>query len=217
MRSKGLVKQIEDKYNKFNIKHLDLDWCKIERIYGEIGNVPGIYPEVGTLFYHIGQQEEVETIVEFGSGASTLYWEAIAKKFGKKFVSYEDDKKYLDMTMQLCNEFSYNPTILEYKWNKLQDDLTGALGGEPDVIFLDSNNRTRVFSKLYYTIFHAKWFLVDDAQQVSIKTFFTGDLTFGDRFNFYHYQPVCRGDRTVLINHKDNDFQLDNWINEWLM
>lgn len=194
-------------YNKWLIETINLDWFKIREQYKLLGNEPGIYPDTAMLLCQTAIRSEVETIIELGSGTSTLFLEAIARKLNKKFISFEEEEKYLQLTLDLCRVYNYKPDIRLFKnWN-LPDC---------DMIWIDSykENRNAFWSNLKKTN-KITWFIQDDSQNPQHLVPMIKNLSRLNYNNVIYFNGVSREDRVQLICNKDNKLFINKWIWDW--
>ena len=187
------------------------NWFEVQKTYNGIGNSPGIYPDVAMLFERFLARDDVQTVVELGSGMSTLYWFLAARKHNKSVFSFEEGPEYLAMVKSLLAHYGVptdNLNLYEF----------GAVPKQASLVFHDSQGATRpTFPYLHKELFgSAEFVLVDDSENpMGEGQLITKSLMDLGRYNFYLFNPVGRMDRHVLINPKDNRLRINDWVWSW--
>lgn len=201
-------------YNELLIKELDIDWFQLQSTADKLGNGPGLYPDTAALLLNLVKLFSINNVLELGSGSSTVFLSKACSKFNKKFYSVEESPEYKKMTEALCAQFNVNENILlmkDVKWEEIPC---------PDLIFLDSDSSTR--EELLAIINNTSWNLndvevivMDDSEYLPYALSFFHKLSIKNRFNNWSFNPIGRQDRISLINHKDQNFNLNEWFWKW--
>lgn len=131
----------DDLYKVFNdelIQRYNIDWFDVFKNYLEIGNYCGLYPDTALALMMLIDKNPIKKIVEFGAGASTLFLKKACLANGAEIDTYEESKKYLDMTKKLLEKYSLDTDFI--KQCPCEDiDLTGV-----DMVFIDSSESQRI-------------------------------------------------------------------------
>ena len=59
-----------------------IDWIEIRKYLEPLGNFPGIYPDTALMLCKLIKFYDLKSILEFGSGTSTLIFAQMAKRYG---------------------------------------------------------------------------------------------------------------------------------------
>jgi len=204
-------------YNSILINELGLDWYEVQETYGKIGNTPGMYPDSAMFLMEIVKRDDVQNILEIGSGISTLYLAKTAKVFNKNFISIEEDPKYQNMTELLCHHYGVDQQVLIF------EDMDYSMLPKPDVLFIDSDTDSRTtlletIEKTSTSKWHPKdidFILLDDAEAPIFIIPVLKALARYGRFNHSMYNPVARSDRHLFINYIDDDVHIPSWYWDW--
>lgn len=230
-------------YNQYLIETFGVkfDWYEAGRTYNELGNSPGIYPDVAMLFERLLSRDDVQSVVEFGSGFSTLYLGAAARKHGKPVpISFEEDPHYAAITKQLLEIYGLPTDGLQpYEWvggfpgaGETHDQWLARVsehGIYPtldtfervpkfiDLVFHDCKGATRAWLPWQHGVtFHrANFVLMDDAEASQYVSSIVRLLVGLERPNITFYNPVGRQDRHVLLNPKDSTYRMNDWVWSW--
>lgn len=197
-------------YNDHLITTLGLDWYEISRVDGLLGNAPGIYPDVGMLIERLVSRPDIETIYEYGSGVSTLYFAAAAQKYGKTFVSFEEEAHWLEITNNLLEHYKILLTT------KLYDENDPIHSINPSLIFLDCqpNLRAKLF-QIHPSLLKSEWIILDDSEKPGHLIPVLELLAGKSRFNHFWFNPIGRQDRASLINVNSPEFETQQWVWDW--
>lgn len=192
------------------IAKVHIDWRRLETVDSALGNAPGIYPDVAMLLEQTVRLPNIRSIVEFGSGASTVYLFAAAQLLGTPARTFEEEPRWRDVTQSLLREMGVAGTV------ELYQDFDPSL--RPDAIFLDCHGALRqALPNLYPAVFTGcKVLLVDDTETEWARRPYMEFLDQHKRINNYFFNPTGRDDRTVLINVLDQDFDIVGWVHSWL-
>jgi len=194
-------------YNDWLIENTNIDWWDLQDKCKKLGNCAGVYPDTLMLLCKIAMLDEVKTIVELGSGSSTVYLEKIAKSLGKTFISFEEKELYHQMTSALCKKYSLYPDLRVFnQWNIPPADM----------VWVDCcKERRQNFWSNIDKMDSTKWFIQDDSQNPVYAIPMIKGLTSQNKFNLSFYNPIGRADREQLICHTDNNFCVTKWVWSW--
>lgn len=191
-RNNDLRMRIFGLYNDLLHEECGLDYDEAIRVFGEIGNATGSYPDTLLLFAKMIKHYKLKNIVEFGSGMSTLFLAKIAKDLNISFVSYEEKKRYLNMTTKLIESFHLKPNIKMFYHNEPIDVH------DKDFVFIDCSGDLRKELSTYISGFHIRncFIVIDDINDYpSLVSYFKDPYCFYngtgrlDRYQFIKYHP----------------------------
>jgi len=198
-------------YTPFNncIKEdIDIDWFALD-------SGAGVYPDTALMLIELVKRPEVRSVLELGSGASTIFLQAACSKYDKDIISIEEGQEYVDRTKQMLSSLS-----LEDKNVYLSDDFNYSEISHPDLIFLDSQASSR--GSFLDNIVNNSWspalshfIVMDDAEAPHFTIPMNQWLTRNDRYNTQIVNLGSRQDRSQLINCIDNNFHICNWTWDW--
>ena len=201
-------------YNDYLIQELGLDWYELRKTSEENGNGPGIYPDSAACFVKFAKADEVNTVLELGSGASTIFLSTICKQLNKTFLSIEESFYWRSVTESLLSKYELDQRI------NLMEGFDFSSISRPDLLFIDSDPKGR--RHILQDICNDSWqsdqipiILLDDAEDIHYTIPVVETLSKFNRFNNWFFNPVHRQDRSLLVNHKDNSFNLSEWFWEW--
>jgi predicted O-methyltransferase YrrM len=203
-------------YNERLVAALGLDWFDIARTYAETGGTPGIYPDVALLLERLVAREDVCSIAEIGSGVSTLYLAAAAEKYGKRFVSIEEDVSWMYRVHYLLDKYGFGLTEIDHY------DARAPLP-KCDAVFLDSTAELRrhlLVQEVAY-LWDRPWILLDDYNFLTFAKPADAFQRAAGRSSVI-YQPVHeRADRVVLISTPTYSGpgwpgDVEGWLKGWL-
>lgn len=187
---------------------LKLDWNEVSQVLGQLGNTPGIYPDVAMLLERMAARDDVKTMIEFGSGVSTLYLAKAALKYGKHFYSVEEAPRWSSMTQSLLKHFHVDSNLVLYDEHLFVPSC--------DLLFLDCSPplRRTVLHK-QKSLCESRFILLDDSEKPEFFVPVVSTLSSLGRLYFYSYNPTSRGDRVVMINPRDNSYDVNEWVWTW--
>ena len=178
------------------------DWSINEKIYHDLGNVTGVYPDVLLLFYWLIKTFNLKNIVELGSGFSTLFFQYMTNKEGLSFISYEQGQKWMDLTNKLLESQNLKADI-----NFLSRNIVG-LGTDfdancmkADLIFIDCLDREYWLTAPVWSYRNAKFIVIDDLNTYANSIFTFMDYT--KRHKFFVYNNAGRMDRLEFVSIKE--------------
>ena len=198
-------------YNDQLIAEIGLDWFEVRDTLTQMQNGPGLYPDTALFLVEVIKRLDVSSIVEFGSGASTLFIAKACQKFGKSFTSLEEMPRYQAITQQLLDIYK-----VDFKVD-LFGEVASMLIPEADLLFLDSlpDSRISFLDHESVNINNFKYILLDDAEDPQYYCPVARQLGKVDRWNNYMFNPIGRQDRSLLINCKDPTFNINEWCWSW--
>lgn len=196
-------------YSDITFQEIGIDWFELEKVIGENGNGPGIYPDVGALIYFLVKKPEVSSVIEIGSGCSTVFFTASCNKLNKTFVSLEEEQQYADITNNVLSAVGLGP--------KTQLINSGIMSKEFDLIFYDNSGKKRVsFLKENISLFEkAKIVAIDDMEKPHLATPIIKALADIGKTNLFLFNPVSRQDRVVYLASDDIKQDFNNWVWDW--
>lgn len=199
-------------YNNWLKENIGLDWFDVQEKYKELGNCPGIYPDTAMLLVQMVMKNSINTVVELGSGASTLYFEQTCRKLGKKLISFEEKEEYANLTKNLLKAYNLDITIHDFK--NLFD-----INPQCDVLFVDCciKSRQEVWKDIgkLNNFNNIEFIVQDDSQNPVYAVPMIEGLSRLGKYNLSFYNPVARADREQLISHRDNEFSTTAWVWSW--
>lgn len=127
------------------------DFREAESTFGQLGNAPGIYPDVAYLLFRLCHHEKLNSLFETGSGFSSLVFALSSSRTRKKFVAIESLDKWLKTTRGLLESFSLDTDCIlfsdctkespnandvrDYTFSKTRNVID--LDFEPDWVWID--------------------------------------------------------------------------------
>lgn len=197
-------------YKPWNDKLVDeigVDWFEFTRDFG-----PGLYPDTALLLVELCKHELVGSVLELGSGASTLYFEAICRKLRKHFHTVEEEAGYLDGTKELLSKHGLTELSAS-----LKDQTDWSSLPAPDLIFLDSQKSSRptyldLIENPNWSPRDTKFIVVDDTQSPYYLRPFMEWCGRVGRHNTYQFNLIGRQDRFQSVNCLDPNFSAPDWF-----
>ena len=178
-----------------------LDWFHAKKIYGELGNSVGVYPDTCVAFAEIIRFYDIKNILELGSGFSTLFLACMAKKQGAQFRSYEEAEYYHQLTRTFLELHGYSPDLVQ-PWPAIKPELFQGV----ELLFLDSMNRESILDRGHELFPQVPIVVVDDCDaSSSVHGFqFMQKLSpTGYEVQAFPFQGGGRMDRTQLMIFKE--------------
>jgi predicted O-methyltransferase YrrM len=175
-------------------------------------------------------RDDIQTVLEFGSGFSTLILAKACERYGKTLISLEESPEWAAVTQGLLDRCGVDfqvtvtgsspPKITKRKSSffvGLTDGEILELKGSPDLIFYDCDGDTRstVIKKAKLLFKGAKMVICDDMEHPDYYIPVMEGLFSADKKNCCFYNPVGRQDRVVCISHADASEELNNWVWDW--
>lgn len=188
-----------DLYKVFNdelISRYDIDWFDVYKTYIDIGNFCGLYPDTALLLMTLVMQTPVRSVIEFGSGASSLFLAKACIEKGIDIKSYEEKGRYFDMARKLVSSYAIDPSFM-----KSYPDGEVDLGGV-DMVFMDSSEVQRIaLLKSSESLLDVPLIVMDDFGSPGLALAFSNFIRRckSDR-PFYVYNGVGRQDRHQIIS-----------------
>lgn len=213
-------------YNEILMKELAIDWFEMNKVYKSLDNSPGLYPDTAACLFHATCLPGVRNVLELGSGASTVFLGRACMMRDIGFTSVEELPQYLAVTKHLLSHYVINNRLLlGADFNPMNPSQIF----KPNVLFLDSLSDTRVtwldtLSKLQWatddvsfawTAKDVDLILVDDTENPIYREAVMRQLVAMDRWNTFFFNPIGREDRVLLLNHKDPNFNIAQWLWSW--
>ena len=215
-------------FDKELINIIGISWFDAWQRFHEIGNSPGIYPDTALLFVkmikNIGYNFNINNVIEFGSGISTLFLSKICELKGIKFTSYEEDPKYMPLTLSLLKKYNIkdyenivkpiinmiSPTEKDIEsFKRVIDNIDFNV----DLIFLDSYGYSRNLLLENSQVKKIPFIIYDDAESSYIIGKFIAE---SKRYHSYFYDRVGRIDRQQFISYLDNALNFANYVNKYI-
>jgi hypothetical protein len=185
------------------------DYWYAQNEYHELGNEPGIYPDVALLLFELIDQYEPRKIVEIGSGFSTLVLSLAAHRNKSKFISYDQYEQWRILTAHLLYLYEMKDFTLKQFDIKTDNNIIG----DADFVFVDFMDRAYMMSQ------HADWFknvnimVYDDSTLTPNSQGLLYDfMTKSNRHNFCYYNGGGRMDRVEFISFKKMEPEVDYFI-----
>lgn len=201
-------------YNQILIDELNIDWFQLRDTAIALGNGPGLYPDTAACLSKVVQMPNIKTILELGSGSSSIYLSKACSIFDKKLVSIEESGQYRCLTESLLEACKINQKIL------LLNEVDFSQLDCPDLIFLDSDSKSR--AGLLSVISNSKWcagdvqiIMLDDAEDVQYSVPVMRNWAQYGRYNNWLFNPIGRQDRSLLMNNSDVTFNFNEWFWTW--
>lgn len=198
-----------DLYKLFDdelIKDIGISWLEAHKIYHELGNSPGIYPDTALLFVRLIKMYNIYNVIEFGSGMSTLFLSKICELKNIKFTSYEEDEKYRNINTNLLE--AYNIKNSKDIIKSFKNDVPLIIN--TDLLFLDSHKNSRESLINNKQIYNIPFVIYDDAEDSSPLIKY---ICNSKDHNFYCYDRVGRLDRQQFISYPSK-YNIINFIKE---
>lgn len=130
--------EIQKYYSSLLKDQFGFDYWDAQHKYKEIGNEPGIYPDVCLLLFELISQYKPKKIVEIGSGFSTLVLSYSAEMFNSQLTSYDQNFKWAEKTAILLDIHKRtNGQLLPF--NEKQDEN---IVNDADFVFYNGGGRT---------------------------------------------------------------------------
>lgn len=176
------------------------DWLDASRVIQEKGNQPGIYPDTLMVLYKLITKYNIKKIVEFGSGASTLFFQTIANLYSIDFISYEEYAQWADITRSLLSHYNLSANI-----QPLSLSLDENLFGDADLVFLDhsGSGREKCLSVQSDWLKSARFVVLDDAHVFSSTGTLANFMIKTNRCKFFTFNGGGRMDRVEFISYLD--------------
>jgi len=203
---------IYEPFDKELKKEIGISWFDARDRFHEIGNSPGIYPDTALLFVKLIKLMRINRILEFGSGISTLFISKICQLKNIEFISYEEDPKYMSMTVDLLKMYGIrNADNIVKSITNVDDDIEN-INFNVDLLFLDASLDLRFRILGMNKIYNIPFILLDDAEghPINISKF----LVNSKRYNFCYFNRVGREDRYQFINCMDSEINMMDFINK---
>ena len=206
----AIYTEVYEAYNKSLLEELGLDWFQLIK-----HGMSGVYPDTCRLLVETVKLPLIKTVLEIGSGLSTVYLAKACQKYGKEFLSLEESNEWLTETKKLLTICDLDPELV-----KLESSIDYSQITVPDFLFLDSQSQPRKvfpykieaanpkFSNIYMWI-------EDDTQNPVFSVPMQKWLGEQKRYNTYNIDLVGREDRHQLINYLDESFCFTSWIWSW--
>ena len=176
------------------------DYKNAEMVFAQLGNTPGIYPDVCLLFKKLIEGYSPKLVVEIGSGFSTLIFSYLSKRYGYSFRSYEQDAFYANITDRLLSSFGL-ADYTEIISLKPRENIIG----DAELVFIDGHERPYFLIEKSGWLKNCKIVIVDDSQapDLSGKTLFSFMESTG-RDSFITYNGYGRTDRVEFISYRSD-------------
>lgn len=192
----SIQEQIQNYYSDLWKKELGVSYNEAVVAYSEF-NSPGIEPDF-IFYYYFIKYFNIQSILEFGSGLSTLFFKLVAKKLNIYFYSFEEVLAYYTKTIQLLARFSIDITPNLYLLDKIPIQYINNC----DFLFFDASGGLRKDwlqdSVLLDTI---PVIAVDDFDFLQVEC--ANFICRSNRPNFHIYNGTGRVNRLQFINFKD--------------
>lgn len=199
LRNDCLRDKILQFYNDILFEECGIDYNDAVELYDKIGNVPGVYPDTLLLLIKMIKHFKLKSIVEFGCGMSTLFFTKIARDLKISFTSFEEDKKYRKITLELLYSYGLGDTTIFTQHigkKNIENDLK-----YKDLIFIDCSAPLREeLVRLLRYIPLRKFVVIDDINMFP-KLSFILDNIYCEDYNFYVYNGSGRLDRQQYISY----------------
>jgi predicted O-methyltransferase YrrM len=186
----------------------EFDYNNAAKIYHDIGNEPGIYPDVALLLFELINQYKPKKIVEIGSGFSTLVLKLAAQTINSEVISYEQSDNWMKYTVQLLQRYYIKDAIGEFN---IKTNIN--LVQDADFVFVDFMDRQYMMEN------HADWFrnvdiiVYDDCTlPPNSQGLLFEFMKNSDRHNFVFYNGGGRTDRVEFVSFKNLDPEVDYFI-----
>ena len=143
-----------------------LAYSTADAILNKNGNTPGTNPPVLYAISRLVSEGKVKSVLELGSGMSTLYLSQLNKKFGLKYISVEDELRWFTLNKNVLLSSESKSTD-----NLIHRDTLSVFNSEyrknidPDLIFIDSGEHRKQAFILCLTYWPSSIIMVDDCEQ----------------------------------------------------
>lgn len=183
------------------------DYKEVERRYLRAAVCAGIFPDVGYLLYALGTTPGTRSILEFGSGLSTVVLALAATKDAVPLVTLESLPKWADLVRGEVRSYGLNSTLyceeacrtytpmvpVDFLW------VDGQITPSDD----ETGGRLRACEQ-YEQYLGEATIAFDDAQWMADRVAALM-IQFGrSPASFCWYNPVGRDDRHIFISFSDS-------------
>jgi len=184
------------------------DYPAAEKIYTELGNSPGVYPDTCLLFYNMIAHYQITSVLEVGSGFSTLFLGNLSSKLKSprfSFLSLEQVPFYANLTMRLLAAAAVKgmPSaahVLGFPMRPSYSDLVEQTRGA-DIVFIDGLERPYFLNDISAALVTPRFVIIDDSQAIEKEVLYNFMVGTG-RHNFMTYNGTGRSDRIQFISLK---------------
>lgn len=158
-------RRVMDQCNDHLKKTIGLDYNNVESVMFAHGGSPGCHSPLLAVFERLVATGRCKSILEFGSGCSTLFLNAIAKKYGARLCSIEDADKWYDHVRVLLDYFKLPKDSFHLSHDMLAAHEFIAPLAPFDLVFSDGSHRTGSPEKYAEFLTDDHVLFIDDCEQ----------------------------------------------------
>lgn len=204
-----------NRYEKALLDECGIDFNNYIRVLAGFGNTTGIYADVALLLYKLVKFEGTSSVLEFGSGMSTLIMSKASMDYSKKLVVGESGRKWYNITKSCLDTLGLHSP--GYVCTDSEEAKFPKVVGPVSLVWVDGTvcevsgpgyNR-RGSCEYYWENIKDSCILFDDSESGYmnwIKEFLASKGRSEE--GLFLFNPTKRGDRQVLVStlSKDSPF-----------
>lgn len=122
-----------------------LKYQDVESFQYKIGTAPGCHEPLLYLFSRLVYENKVKSIIEAGSGTTSIYFSALEQKYKIKYMGLENYTEWYQKTSQAMVNFTGECRSLVFEEETLEKETFSQteIGGIWDLLFIDSAGRSK--------------------------------------------------------------------------
>ena len=195
------------KYEKVLLEECGIDFNRYITVLANNGNTTGVYADVALLLYRLVRFSGTNSVLEFGSGMSTLILSKACMDYGKNLVVGESGRKWYNITKVCLDALSLNSR--GFVCTDSDESKFPVLDGPVSLVWVDgtvSEVQGPGYNRLgsceyYWNSIKGACLLFDDSESAymsGIKPVLEQNGRSDD--SYFLFNPTGRGDRQVLVS-----------------